>query len=257
METPLPDVLEESRRILGQAEQAGVTLRLVGGVAVRFVSPSSTKDALRRTYRDADFVGKASQTKELKGLFADLGYAPRETFNAMQGGRRLIFNDMVNHRRVDIFQDYFEMCHRFDLRKRLSLRKETLPLADLLETKLQVVQTSDKDFRDIMALLIDHELSPKEGQEVIDSKHVASLCAEDWGIYKTFTLTLGKLIDNLSAYPLEERDRSNAEARARALSGAIQDVPKSLRWKVRARVGEKVAWYEMPEADTAVVDSRF
>jgi hypothetical protein len=250
-------VLEESRRILSRANQTGVTLRLVGGVAVRFVSPSATKEPLRRSYRDADFVGRASETKELKALFASMRYAPRETFNAMQGGRRLIFNDLGNNRRVDIFQDFFEMCHKFDLRERLTIREETLPLADLLETKLQIVQMNDKDYRDILALLIDHELGDTDDRDSINSAHVVRLCSENWGIYKTFTGSLEKVIGNLDAYPLEKADRDAAENRAQALLGAIEAMPKTTRWKIRARVGEKVAWYETPESDVAVVDSRF
>jgi len=36
----------------------------------------------------------------------------------------------------------------------------------------------------------------------------------------------------------------------------IEDKPKDFRWRMRARVGEKVKWYELPEADKEVVDSR-
>ena len=31
------------------------------------------------------------------------------------------------------------------------------------------------------------------------------------------------------------------------LSTAAQTTPKSLRWKARAKVGERVRWYEVPE----------
>ena len=36
----------------------------------------------------------------------------------------------------------------------------------------------------------------------------------------------------------------------------IEDAPKSMGWKMRARMGERVQWYELPEADKEVVDSR-
>jgi hypothetical protein len=257
LQSPAPDLFDESRRILAAATDAGVTLRLVGGVAVRFSCPSSTKEALRRSYRDADFVGRGGETRKLKDLFANLGYVPRETFNAMQGGRRLIFNDMGNNRRIDIFQDYFEMCHKFDLRKRLSQRPDTLPIADLLETKLQIVQMNDKDYRDALALLLDHELGADDLGETLNGDHVVGLCKDDWGIYRTFTGSLEKLIGNVDRYQLEGADRSKAEARAQRLLEDIEAAPKSLKWKMRARVGERVPWYETPEADVAVVDSRF
>lgn len=257
MSSPLPDLTEEARRILDTAVRHGVTLRLVGGLAVRFSCPSALKQPLKRDYRDADFVGKGSETRKIKNLFSVLGYAPRETFNAMQGGRRMVFNDLSNNRRVDIFQDYFEMCHKLDLRGRLILREDTLPLADLLETKLQVVQMNEKDYRDIAALLIDHELGQTDDPGLINAAHIVRLCSDDWGLYKTLTTSLEKVIGNMDAYRLDPGDRKAAESRAQSLLESIQASTKSVKWKLRARVGERVAWYETPEADLAVVDSRF
>lgn len=86
---------------------------------MRLTSPSAGVPPLQRSYKDVDLVGRASQIRDLKKLFAFLGYVPRETFNMLQGGRRMIFNDMVSMRRVDVFLDYFEMCHKFDLRRLL------------------------------------------------------------------------------------------------------------------------------------------
>lgn len=97
-------------------------------------------------------MGLSKQSKEIKKLFIDLGYTPRQIFNAVQGNRRLIFNDIEQGRRVDIFLDVFKMCHRFDFRNRLSLDKPTIPLAELLVTKLQVVEITDREYRDIIAL---------------------------------------------------------------------------------------------------------
>jgi len=37
----------------------------------------------------------------------------------------------------------------------------------------------------------------------------------------------------------------------------IDEAPKSSRWKLRAMVGEKKTWYELPEADRSIVESRF
>jgi hypothetical protein len=36
-------------------------------------------------------------------------------------------------------------------------------------------------------------------------------------------------------------------AQASALRRYADKVPKSLRWKIRSRVGERVQWYELPE----------
>jgi hypothetical protein len=56
-------------------------------------------------------------------------------------------------------------AHTIDLRDRFELDDATLPLADLLLTKLQIVQLNEKDVLDILALLADHELDPSENPE--------------------------------------------------------------------------------------------
>ncbi len=234
-----------------------MTLRLLGGLAIFFTCPSAQKGALTRTYGDIDLAGRAKETGRVKKLFAELGYSPREKFNAMQGGRRLIFNDLTNMRRVDIFLDIFQMSHKLDLRDRLTIKDQTLPLSDLLATKLQIVQMNDKDYRDILSLLVDHQIGESDQRDEIDGSRVARLCGDDWGIYKTFTINLGTLLSKLNDYNLEPAERGVAEKRAQKLLEDIEAAPKSLKWKLRARVGERAAWYETPEPDAAVVDSRF
>ncbi len=247
MDGPLPDVLEEARRILAAADREGVILRLVGGIAVRLTSPSAAKGNLVRAYKDVDLVGRASQTREIRGLFESLGYAPREAFNAVHAGRRMIFLDAPDRRRVDIFLDYFEMCHRFDLRNRLGLRKETLPLADLLATKLQIVQPDERDYKDMVAILADHELGGSEREDVIDVSRVAGLCAGSWGVYKTFEVSLQRVAQALPNFASGQANEA-VERRVKGLLDSMEAAPKPLRWRLRSKVGERLRWYEVPEA---------
>jgi len=137
---------------------------------VRFRCPSATHRNLERKYADIDFMGLKKQSKQIKGLFQnDLGYTPREIFNALQGDKRLIFNDLENERRIDIFLDVFEMCHRFDFKDRLVKDKITLPIADLLATKLQVVEITEREYRDIIALVHDHEITDGDSPDSINA----------------------------------------------------------------------------------------
>jgi hypothetical protein len=174
----------------------------------------------------------------------------------MQGNRRLIFNDIEQGRRVDIFLDVFEMCHRFDFRNRLSLDKPTIPLADLLATKLQVVEITDREYRDIIAMLHDHEIVDKDVTDAINGAYLAKMCGDDWGIYKTFTLTLGNILSALGDFELAPADRDVVQKRIEDLQSRIENSPKSMGWKMRSKIGEKKQWYELPERDKEVVDSR-
>jgi hypothetical protein len=38
------------------------------------------------------------------------------------------------------------------------------------------------------------------------------------------------------------------------LQEAIERAPKSLAWRVRAAIGERVRWYELPEEDAGLVE---
>ncbi len=254
--SPEKDVVQEAEKIMEEAESRKVTLRLLGGIAFRLRSTSSLHENLKRNYLDIDFIGLRKQSKEIKRLFADLGYAPREIFNTMNGHDRLIFNDIGNERRVDIFLNVFEMCHKFDFSNRLKLDKLTLPLADLLLTKLQVYEITEREYRDVTSLLKDYPLSNKDDAEAINSRYIAELCSNDWGLYRTVTLNLERIDSALPGFSLDSIDVQAIKGKIDELRTAIENQPKSFRWKVRAKVGEKVKWYELPEADREVVDSR-
>lgn len=253
---PLANPIEEAKRVMEVAAQRKITLKLFGGVSFYFRCPSATHRSLQRDYVDVDFMGHAKQSRDLKQLFVDLGYVPRERFNAMQGYRRLIFNDIENQRRVDIFLDVFEMCHKFSFKDRLEIDDFTISLADMLVTKLQIVELNEKDMKDIFSIFIDHAIGDDDASGVINGAYIAKLCSDDWGIYKTFTMNLEKLVTILDDRGLDDSEKRLVRDRIAHLRKRIEDAPKSFRWKMRSKVGEKMQWYELPEADKEVVDSR-
>jgi len=243
-------ISDEAKRILDEAKQRGIILRLFGGVAVKYHCPSAAHRSLQRSYPDLDFFGRGKQGREIRKLFLDLGYEPNQRFNALHGATRLIFEDGKNQRVVDIFLDVFRMCHILHLGDRLTLNDYTIPISDLLLTKLQVVETNEKDIRDLIAILKDHDVIDhiaSGDKEVIDTGYIASLCADDWGLCKTISLTLKKLLTFLPKYELEPEAKQILEARISKLLNAIDTVPKSLKWKLRDKVGERKRWYDLPE----------
>jgi len=250
--TPLSGLLDEAKRLLQASSDKKVVLKLIGGVAIAMRCPSASREGLRRSYVDMDFVGHEKQSKAIGEFFVEMGYQPRPRFNAMMGRTRLIFNDLANERRVDIFLDVFEMCHKFNFSERLDMDSFTLPLADLLATKLQIVQANVKDFKDLTALFVDHDVGSADG-ETINGAYLAKLCANDWGLYKTFTINLSKLENSVDIYGLSPSETDTAKARIARLTEMIEKEPKSFAWKMRARVGEKKSWYELPEADKPFV----
>jgi hypothetical protein len=236
---PLSDVLAEARRILDHA--ADVPLRLLGGAAVALASRNG--GPLPRTYGDIDFVTASGRGPEAVRAFVELGYTGDQRFNGMNGHRRLLFYDTVNGRRVDVFVAKFQMCHTIPLGKRITLREDTIPLADLLLTKLQIFALNEKDQRDIVNLLHAHPIGGSE----VDGGYVAELLAQDWGLWRTATLNLERVHGGLAHYGLRHEQEEVVRARIDDLRRLIDEQPKSTKWKVRARVGERVKWYEEPE----------
>jgi hypothetical protein len=244
---PLPDMIQEAQRVLAAAEQRGIVLRLLGGLAVRFHSPSAIIPSLEREYANIDFMGFRKQAGEIERLFNNLGYVPLRIFNTLHAHKRLMFDDVENQRRVDIFLDVFKMWHRLEFKSRLLIDRTTVPLADLLATKLQVVTTRDRECRDIIALLLDHQVGDSDSLEVINGAYLAQLCSRNWGVYKTFTLSLTTVLNALPHYRLNAEREQIVRQRLQSLLRRIEETPRSFRWRIRARVGEKIKWYEVLE----------
>jgi hypothetical protein len=236
--------LEElAMRIVTAAEDAGLTLRVLGGVAVFLRCPTAKEESLARLYRDIDLMGLAGEGARLESLFASLGLAPERRFNALHGHRRLMFRDAGAGHTIDVLLDRFDMCHRLDLRKRLKLEPLTLPPADLLLTKLQVVEAEEKDVVDALTLVIDHPLGSEAGG--IDVKYIATLCARDWGLYTTIERNLLHLSER--ARKLEPPWQDVAFSAIERLQEEIAAEPKTARWRARAAVGTRRRWYNLPE----------
>jgi hypothetical protein len=251
----LSDPVAEARSILEAADTRNVVLRLFGGVAFYFRCPSAKHRALQRNYVDIDFLGHSKQSLQIKQLFVELGYAPRELFNAWQGDKRLIFNDVENNRRIDVFLDVFEMCHTFNFKSRLEIDKETITLADMLATKLQIIEINEKDVKDVLSVFADYDIGGSDFG-MINGGYLSGICADDWGVYKTFTLNLGRILKTLPGLDLDQEQREIIKTRVERLKTMVEDAPKSFRWKARAKLGERVRWYRLPEADKEVVVSR-
>ena len=236
--------LEAATQIIDVAEARGVRLRLLGGLAFRMLCPSSVR-RYGRENKDIDLMGKRQDSKEIVKVMETLGYKPREVFNKLNMGQRLIYYDLVNRRRVDLFLDEFVMCHRFNFKESILAGTYTLPITQLLMTKLQVVEKSEKEYLDLMAAF--HDFDVTDGKSEIRGREIAELCSRDWGLYTTFSKSLEALLAR--AESLAGDDRGIVMPRIRKLIASMESEPKSFGWRMRARIGEKARWYDLPEAD--------
>jgi hypothetical protein len=243
---PLADVLAEARRLTDAAAARDAPVRLLGGAAIMLRAGDRLHAALRRMPVDIDLAAGAGAGGEVIAVLSACGYRPDEAFNRLEGARRLLLHDDANDRRVDVFVGDFAMCHTIPIGERLLLEPVTLPLAELLLTKLQIVELNAKDRHDIYALLQTHPIGARDGAKV-NSARVARVCARDWGLHRTATLNLGRVREHLPALPLDPHALARIAARIDALVAALDGEPKSRRWRWRARLGERVRWYDEPD----------
>jgi hypothetical protein len=240
------DIQQEAQRIIAAGQERDVTLRLLGGLAIRLHAPSAAQGIFARAYPDIDLATLPRQGQAAEMLLIQLGYTPNKSFNLLNGDSRLLFYDEAHGRQVDVFVGTFAMCHRLPLAERLLVEPLTLPLAELLLTKLQIVQINEKDLRDVTALLLDHPLGTMD-EETIHVARIAELCGKDWGLWKTVSINLHELRVFATNQDLGEEGKHILRMRIDELLRALHDMPKSLKWKTRAAIGERIRWYELPE----------
>jgi hypothetical protein len=241
-----PDIVDEARRVIACAHAEQVMLRVLGGVAVQLHTGGEVHPGLARPYRDIDLVTTRKQGRAAAQLLQELGYQPNERFNAMNGATRLVFYDPDHERQVDVFVGEFRMCHEIPIADRLDLDHETVPLAELLLTKLQIVHLNEKDLRDIWAILHEHDIAEHD-HDAVNTAHVARLLAADWGLWRTSRQTIEAARGRLAEVPLDAADRRLLDERLGTLWERVEAEPKGLRWRSRAKLGDRTQWYEEPE----------
>jgi hypothetical protein len=219
-------------------------LRLAGGVAVALSCPSAARAPLQRRYADVDLVTVGSARDPVTELMTALGYAEDREFNTLHGHRRLYFWDAGNERQADVFVDEARLCHTIDFRGRVELVPTTLAPADLLLMKLQIVETNEKDLLDVCAILADHDLGADENG--VNSAYIAALAGADWGLWRT----LGMVAERGEVFATELPGFTAGDlvaVRLQRLRQELDAAPKSRGWRMRARVGDRKRWYELPE----------
>lgn len=242
------DVVEEAQRLIAAGAARNLTLRLLGGIAIRLHCPSATHRALTRVLPDIDLVVPASAGPHVEPFLAGEGYSPNKTFNTLSGARRQLYYDLERNRQVDVFIGCFEMCHKLPIADRLQLEPLTVPLAELFLSKAQIVTLNPKDVLDLLALLLDHAVGATD-DETINADSIAGLCAKEWGLYTTVSLNVQRLRDILAqgGVELDQAQKELVLQRLGRLQEVIDAAPKSAGWKLRARLGTRVRWYDEVE----------
>jgi hypothetical protein len=243
------DILD---KIMEKADESNATMRVIGSIAFRIKCPDYKymEYENKRYLTDIDFVAYGNDIIKIQDLFFEMGWSENQNVLRLFGDKRRIFYHPHKSIHSDIFLDKLRFCHEIDFRNRLETDHPTISLTHLLLEKLQIVEINRKDLVDMMVLLSQHSVSEQgNDNKKINGNYIAKLCAKDWGWWKTVTMNIEKTHKFSEEY-LEKKDALKVQKKLDTLSKLIEEHPKSIRWTIRSKIGERAKWYrEVEEVD--------
>jgi hypothetical protein len=82
-------------------------------------------------------------------------------------------------------------------------------------------------------------------RETINMNRVAKLCSDEWGLWRTVTMNLKKVRQLAAGYAqLTEKQKNDVAIQVEGALAHLEASPKSMAWRIRARVGDRVKWYK-------------
>jgi len=237
---------DEAVRIVNKAAEQGLTLRLLGSLAFHIHCPQyeALQKELGRAYTDIDYASYKTQASKIGKFLSSLGYLEDLDVNVLFAGERLIYNHPSNGLHIDIFFDKLNFCHEISWLERLEVDSPTLPLAEMLLEKMQIVKINEKDIIDTLMLLLEHPLG-NDDHETIHIGRISNLCAHDWGMWRTVTMNLEKVTQLGQDYKqLTDEERQHLSSQVQLALTRINAEPKTLAWKMRAKIGDRIKWYQ-------------
>jgi hypothetical protein len=199
--------------------------------------------------QDLDFAALSSTRRQLTEMLIAEGFEPDKTFNALYGDKQLYFAHPMTGRVLDVLIDKLHMCHTLQFADRLARLPYTLDPMDLLLSKLQIVELNEKDVDDCLRLLVTFPLADSDDAASMDARVFRAIVGDDWGWWRTVTHNLDRIAALLDdgGRPAAAGGRLDPHAQLERLREIAEHAPKSRRWKLRARIGERKRWYEVPE----------
>jgi hypothetical protein len=248
------DLIEEAKQLVNAGAEHGTAVRMLGGVAIALRCPTALTPTFAREYSDLDAVVPSQHRNQVDEVASDIGLEADRAFNAQRGNERRCYY-RSDGLKLDVFVETFSMCHDVPLgAERLKLHESTVPLAELLLTKAQIIELTDKDAGDLFVLFHDHDVTTDDTG--ISSSRIGELCGQDWGLWRTVTGTLRQLEEAVAHIDTTPEERAVVTQRIESLLQAMDAAPKSRKWKMRNRVGDRIQWYVLPEEPNQAVDLR-
>ncbi len=231
--------------IVNEGNKRGVVLRLLGSVAFFIHCPSfgHFQAKANRNFTDLDFAAYISHSKTIQNILETKGFVENRETAFAYARSRLIYNHPNTGLHIDVFIDKLDFCHQIHWIGRLEVDNPTIPIAELFLEKMQIVRLNEKDVVDTIMLVREHSTGDGD-QELINADLISTMCAKDWGLWRTVTMNLKKVDEKLYGYHwLSLEDQEVVHSRISEIQRIINASPKSLKWMMRNKIGDKVKWY--------------
>jgi hypothetical protein len=264
-------LMAEAHAIIDAGAVQDVVLRLTGGLAVRHYAIDL--EFAEREYSDIDLIGLKRQVVAVGDVFRGLGYVENRHVAMATGNGQLqfflpgaapvaatggagsgaapsglpVFAEVPPSDHIDVFLDAMRMDHQVDFRDRLAINTYAIDPADLFLSKLQIVNLNEKDVHDVVTLVKDVYVDFQPHPGVLDLHHVAEVCAADWGLYIDVMNNVDTVVEHVADYDLSPRDAARVRRTLELAQEMMTEQAKTLRWRLRARIGKRVRWYDEVE----------
>jgi hypothetical protein len=252
---PRPETfLSEGKRIVEAAQQVGITMRVMGPIALHYYFPdqiglyAALERLGERYFTDIDFAAYGKTSGKMMGFMKTLGYES-DTNTMMTSGktRHIYFGGAVPM--IDVFFDKLNYCHEVNYAGRLDKDAWSVALADILLQKLQIWEINDKDLKDIEYLFVVAEVGDDDDHK-LNQSYIAKRLCDDWGFWYTATTNLGRVKEHCGTVPaLSAEQCARIEARCDEFLARIEAEPKTKGWNKRARKGTSKIWYNTGFSD--------
>jgi hypothetical protein len=81
----------------------------------------------------------------------------------------------------------------------------------------------------------------------MDPDRLTEVTRSDWGLEHTVRKTLAEVESAVPDIGLDEMQMTMVKNAITSLVAALDAAPKSQKWRMRARIGERIRWYDEPE----------
>jgi len=252
-------LIADAQKIVEEAQKRKISLRILGALAVRLHTLQLEKlhtcldrlEGQKDQFTDIDLMGYSKQTSDIYKMFKELNFVVDKRVAAYFGKVRGIWYHPQNIYHIDVFYDKLPFSHDVEFgskpgKGRLELDYPTISLADIVLEKAQMHQIGEKDIKDVIVLLIGHELGTSE-KETVNLTRICEPLKNDWGFYYEFKTNMGKVKEFAQKYTeegkLSEAELANVTAKVDKIMTQVEAEPKSKDWVKRAKTGTSKQWW--------------